>query len=324
MLYPDCSIIGKLKESDENFVLYKYKAEYGKPYHRINLFIFPSCDHIEYSINSLAQCLVESSESDVQSVNVDDESISGCPEEQSVSLPTTAASIIGNSQTSSSQNLVSHPTVTAPPCTPRNSSSTMTTLVSRAATSTLDDATIAIPSYVHVDLRSTSISSSITQNASSEGIESAYESLTEMFPQLGPSEARDALLTTNNNLEAAVNLIISSQSRSTTHEEVYAAFDFCNIIENDTEFLENLNDNPVNDATMLSNEEKESRSDENAPFHVLIGNLAAKKVNAESSLRIKVRRSHVWEDVKVKMNRCSEEDLQQVIRVQFVEETAVD
>ena len=35
--YPDATVVEKLRESDELFVLHKYKKEYGKPYNRIAL-----------------------------------------------------------------------------------------------------------------------------------------------------------------------------------------------------------------------------------------------------------------------------------------------
>ncbi|CAB4023938.1 G2 M phase-specific E3 ubiquitin- ligase-like, partial [Paramuricea clavata] len=48
------------------------------------------------------------------------------------------------------------------------------------------------------------------------------------------------------------------------------------------------------------------------------------KRRTDASLRIKIRRSHVWEDVKVKLNKYLEEDHEQGIHVQYVSEPAVD
>ncbi len=68
----------------------------------------------------------------------------------------------------------------------------------------------------------------------------AYESITDMFPHCSPSHARNALLATNNNLGAAVNFIISNQAQSTTTtQEIYASFEFCNDITNDLDFTNN-------------------------------------------------------------------------------------
>ena len=142
-----------------------------------------------------------------------------------------------------------------------------------------------------------------------------------MFPQCSPSCARNALLVTDNNLEAAINLIISNQAQSTTTtQEIYASFEFCNDIENDPEFTEN--NNPREDETNMETEI--SSTSDNLQLRDLLTQQRNQKLRTDSSLRIKVRRSHVWEDTKVKLNRCSEEDLEQVIRVQYVGEPAVD
>ena len=80
-----------------------------------------------------------------------------------------------------------------------------------------------------------------------------YESTTEMFPQCSPTCARNALLVTDNNLEAAINLTISNQAQSTTTtQEIYASFEFCSEIENDPEFTEN--NNPREDETNMETE----------------------------------------------------------------------
>ena len=87
---------------------------------------------------------------------------------------------------------------------------------------TLDAATI-----LHQGITLATVSNTVNKN-----IDSLYESITEMFLQCSPSCARNALLT-DNNLEAAINLIISNQAQSTTTtQEIYASFEFCNDIQN--------------------------------------------------------------------------------------------
>ena len=108
---------------------------------------------------------------------------------------------------------------------------------------TLDAATIS-----HQGSTLATVSNTVDKN-----IDSLYESITEMFPQCSPSCARNALLVTDNNLEAAINLIISNQARSTTTtQEMYASLEFCNDIENDPEFTEN--NNPREDETNMETE----------------------------------------------------------------------
>ena len=69
---------------------------------------------------------------------------------------------------------------------------------------------------------------------------------------------------------------------------------------------------------------KNSSTADGVQLHELLSQLGKDKIKTETSLRIKVRRSHVWEDVKVKLNRCAEEDLEQTLRIQFVGEPGVD
>ena len=75
LLYPDGAPINKLRESDEEFMLYKYKREYGKAYQLINFYICPSRDYNDYTVNELADVFAESSESDKEAVAGDGENI---------------------------------------------------------------------------------------------------------------------------------------------------------------------------------------------------------------------------------------------------------
>ena len=315
LLYPDGTKVDTLKESDDDFVLYKYKAEYGKSYHRISFFICSSRDHAECSIASLALCLVKSSsESDVESENED--SLENKTSTLTTGRPTMA---------------MSSATTTGSSCSPTLASSSLTATVASSVTTTVSSSSLIMESSCNRSITATSSNASVAPSVDSsmtpitppENRDCTNELLlTEMFPQLSPADAREALLAMNNNLEAAVNSIVSSLPQSTTHEEVYAAFDFCNNIEDDPEFLEN--DNSVSDINIPTADEQTIKENENARLHEMIADLANKKLKKDSSLRIKVRRSHVWEDAKMKMNRCSDEDLENVIRVQFVGEPAVD
>ena len=162
-------------------------------------------------------------------------------------------------------------------------------------------------------------------NTLDEQTDCLHESITEMFPQCTSSCARDALLATDNNLEAAINLIVSNQAQSTTTtQEIYASFEFCNDIENDPEFTENNNPREEDDAAQHDVRDEINSTADNLTLSDLLIQQRNQKLRSDSSLRIKVRRSHIWEDAKVKLNRCSEEDLEQVIRVQYVGEPAVD
>ena len=56
LLYGDWTEVKTLKESSEAFVMYKYKNESGKPYHRLNFFL---CEALEFTQTTLER-LIES------------------------------------------------------------------------------------------------------------------------------------------------------------------------------------------------------------------------------------------------------------------------
>ena len=315
-----------------------------KAYQRINFYICPSHDYDEYTINVLANLWVQSSESDKETVNSDAEIVdSTCKTNQKKTSSTVStANNLLNSLT------VSNPVNTTLDVTTEQgrTSSNIGATVSNPVNTTLDVTTEqgrtssnigATPDNLSASLNASTDSVNATLDAATishqgstlatvsntvdKNIDSLYESITEMFPQCSPSCARNALLVTDNNLEAAINLIISNQAQSiTTTQEIYASFEFCNDIENDPEFTED--NNPREDETNMETEI--SSTSDNLQLRDLLTQQRNQKLRTDSSLRIKVRRSHVWEDTKVKLNRCSEEDLEQVIRVQYVGEPAVD
>ena len=323
LLYPDGSLVDKLRESDESFVLYKYKNEYGKAYQRINFYICPSHDYDEHTINGLGDLWVESDEGDIEAVNSDTEIVDlTCNRKQirrTSSTVTTADNLSASLTVSNPVNTALNVTTeqsgacSAVTATPHNLSASLNVSTNPGST-TLEGTTI----LNHGSTLST------VSNTLDENINSLYESITEMFPQCSPSHARNALLATDNNLEAAVNLIISDQApSSTTTQEIYASFEFCNDITNDPDFT--YNNNPREDETAQHSVEDEINSTaDNLQLCDLLIQQRNQKLRTDSSLRIKVRRSNVWEDVKVKLNKCSEEDLEQGIRVQYVGEPAVD
>jgi hypothetical protein len=53
LLFSDATVVEKLRESDEPFVLHKYKKEYGKHYSRITFYLSLKTDLINYKLNAL-------------------------------------------------------------------------------------------------------------------------------------------------------------------------------------------------------------------------------------------------------------------------------
>ena len=102
----------------------------------------------------------------------------------------------------------------------------------------------------------------------------------------------------------------------------------CNTIDEDQQQDEHINNS--NDSESVdheSNIEEASLSLEcssGSPLSTIIRELSVGNFDPESPLRIKIRRSHVWQDTLFKLKRCSEYDLNKLIKVQFIGEPAVD
>ena len=63
LLYPDATVVEKLRESDELFVLHKYKKEYGKPYNRIAFYLSLKTDLFKYKLHTLKEAMYSSASS---------------------------------------------------------------------------------------------------------------------------------------------------------------------------------------------------------------------------------------------------------------------
>ena len=72
LLYEDCTEVKTLKESSEAFVLYKYKNECGKPYHRLNFFL---CEALEFTQTTLERFIESNPESTLSSEENNEEDI---------------------------------------------------------------------------------------------------------------------------------------------------------------------------------------------------------------------------------------------------------
>ena len=62
-MYPDATVVEKLRESDELFVLHKYKKEYGKPYNRIAFYLSLKTDLFKYKLHTLKEAMYSSASS---------------------------------------------------------------------------------------------------------------------------------------------------------------------------------------------------------------------------------------------------------------------
>ena len=67
LLYSDATVVEKLRETDEPFVLYKYKKEYGKPYSHITFYLSLKTDLINYKLTALKKSIYSSTSNESDS-----------------------------------------------------------------------------------------------------------------------------------------------------------------------------------------------------------------------------------------------------------------
>ena len=139
-----------------------------------------------------------------------------------------------------------------------------------------------------------------------------HSTLKDMFPTMSDKDISETLESTNYDIQNAIEEILSGSVSNSN--EAYASFHFCN--DDDIE----LEDTSTADVILATELENES----NTPLSTLIKDLSAEKILPEETLRIKVRRSYVWDDAKNKIGKCTKNDLCKTLKVQFVGEPAVD
>ena len=280
LLYEDCTEVETLKESSEAFVLYKYKNECGKPYHRLNFFL---CEALEFSQTTLQRLIESNPESNPSSEENNEEDIV----EQVRVKHTKRAKLSSVVEEDSEDDLLS--------------------MLSSASTST---STLNL---------STEVDSTATAQPDCN-----LKTLQDIFPNREEHLLRAALNKTND-ISLAISEIIERSSSSPVPElsshDIYASLDFCTDISRDAEFQDNNMDITFAPTTCIS---ATNQDNQDGAFENSLRKLATEKVQRDKSLRMKVRRRNIWEDSKVKLAKCTDSDLNNIVRVQFVGEPAVD
>ena len=331
VLYPDGTVVDKLKESHEEFVLHKYKSECGKPYDRISFFLCPAIDYARATLQnfaksdsdiSLSSCSESNDDSrEIWKSNARDDTFARCEKKSgssgvqhsitnyAVNVDADQSSAAGNSSTAISNDCTSV-------CNVIGAEHDVVSVVDVVSTINEDG-----------ELRPSSSDDIFSLSNARSRQDTQFNTLMEMFPQLTEDKINEALVQGNYNIESAVTHVLSG-SISSTPQQVYAALDFCNTIDEDQPQDEHIND--INELESVKNEssiQEESLSVEGSsviPLSTIIRELSVGKFDPESPLRIKIRRSHVWQDTLFKFKRCSENDMNKLIKVQFIGEPAVD
>ena len=100
LLYPDGTEVKRMKESDETFSLQGYKAELGKPYNRLTLYLCSSSHYLDYALKGLVDVISNGSDSEGNSEK-DFEEL-GEPIQSKITKYTHISSLASNTKTTPS------------------------------------------------------------------------------------------------------------------------------------------------------------------------------------------------------------------------------
>ena len=98
--------------------------------------------------------------------------------------------------------------------------------------------------------------------------------------------------------------------------ESCASFQFCNEYPSDDDVIETAFSA---DTAFLTDANNTNRS-----FREAVQEISSKALSQEELVRVKVRRTSVWDDAKTKLKRFNAEGWSKSLKVQFVGESAVD
>ena len=141
--------------------------------------------------------------------------------------------------------------------------------------------------------------------------------LREMFPDKTEDELKTAL-DASSPLEEAVNMLVVSQ----TDQSVSDTYE--SLIAHDTE--NSVNDDCIYDDEHHCDEDStatETFSSSTDLQNLLLGQKKEKLKDGEY-FRLKIRREQIWEDTYFKWKRAEQKEFTKHIKVQFIEEPAVD
>ena len=256
ILYPDGSKVIKLKETDDDFVLHKYKMECKKPYHRITFFL---CPEVDYSMASLQQCLFDESS--------DDDDVS-------------KQELIDEENEPKSRKLNDQENVT----TEVDTTSTVRDCQILSSDSYTDNKDKL---FINTGMSSNDADAKACSQSCRNNHQLNYGTLCEMFPQVCDSEIKEALDNASGNIEVAVSHILDTTSLQpslhTTPQEVYASLEFCNDIDSDDDFKD-----LSNTADAVAEHKTEASINNKEPIADVIRKFAEEKLEKDCTFRVKV------------------------------------
>ena len=97
LLYPDGTEVKQLKESDEAFSLQGYKAELGKPFNSLTLYLCDSSEYLDYTLKGLGDVISNGSASECDSD--EDFEVLSEPKQSKITKYTHTSSVVSNTET---------------------------------------------------------------------------------------------------------------------------------------------------------------------------------------------------------------------------------
>ena len=308
LLYPDGTEVKRLKESDEAFSLQGYKAELGKPFNRLTLYLCGSSEYLDYTLKGLGDVISNGSASECDS-DKDLEEL-GEPIQSKITKYTHTSSAASNTETIPSDSPDSLPITTS------SVSSGVSVHECNASGSGVND-----PSYPGC---SASVSSSFVAECQNKN--SGFETLKEIFPQV-PDRKIYEVLSDSQDIESAIaKLCEDANAGSCDLLQSYASV--IDVIDSyDVEDFENdiSLSNDVS-GSLKSIESEKYMMENQEDICTKLGELFQKCSTSGNKIRLKVRRSCLWEDTLAKMKRVNPDSLNgiAIVTVQFIGEPAVD
>ena len=299
LLHPDGIEVNKLRESDQAFSLQEYKAELGKPYNRITFYPCSSSDYYDHSFKGFADTISDDGD-DKNDSDKDSEDLS-----EPTQTKITKYTDTGFAKTTRTVKASDANSVSVKPG-------------SYIATSLSDPFTTSdIPTSL---LGSSSSGSYSTTACNSSG----FETLEEIFPQLPEKKIFD-VFSSSQDIETAIATLCENANGG-LHDSLRS---YASVI--DVDFSNDLYDSE-NDIIFGGEESEFSKTDESAEHEIedqqslceKLKELFQKCSNSGKKIRLKVRRSCLWEDTLAKIKRINHDCLNGIVTVQFIGEPAVD
>ena len=168
---------------------------------------------------------------------------------------------------------------------------------------------------MHVPVTSQfSLPSTSTPATSVSSANELTDRVLDVFPGMSSAAAISALQQSSNDINICVDRIIREQEISSVMS--YASFQYCNETPSDDDDISTVG---------MQSPSPQAQQDSDESFAETLLATAKSHISKENFARIKVRRSMIWDDAKMKLRGFdADQSWSKLLKVQFVGEAAVD